>query len=56
MSELEEKPNDNEARYDAQPVGDLGGAPAPDRPERRQPASDEEAEQDNYANTDDQEA
>ena len=56
MSELEERPNDDEAGYGAQPVGDLGGAPDPDRPERRQPASDEEAEQDNYANTDDQEA
>lgn len=56
MSELEEKPNDDEAEYGTQSVGDLGGAPDPDRAERRQPASDEEAEQDNYANTDDQEA
>ena len=55
MSELEERQDDDEAGYGTS-VGELGGAADQDRPERREPASEEEAEQDNYANTDDQEA
>ena len=55
MSELEERQDDDEAGYGTS-VGELGGAVDQDRPERREPASEEEAEQDNYANTDDQEA
>ena len=56
MSELEERQDyDDEAGYGTT-VGELGGAADQDRPERREPASEDEAEQDNYANTDDQEA
>ena len=44
------------AGYSVAVTGDLDGAADQDHPGRREPASDEEAEQDNYANTDDQEA
>lgn len=39
--------------YGASHEGDLDDAPDQVQPEERQPASDEEVEQDNYANTDD---
>ena len=54
MSEREARQDDDEAVHGTN-VGGQGG-PAEDRTERREPASEEEAEQDNYANTDDQEA
>jgi hypothetical protein len=55
MPELEERRDDDEAGYGAT-AGEPSAAAGNDRPERREPASDEEAEQDNYANTDEQEA
>ena len=55
MSELEERQDDEEAGYGTT-VGGLGRPADQDRTERREPVSEEEAEQDNYANTDDQEA
>src|SRR5688500_14681600 len=54
MSEREARQDDDEAVHGTNVVGQ--GGPAEDRTERREPASEEEAEQDNYANTDDQEA
>ena len=57
MSVREARPNeDDEGGYSVAVTGDLDGAADQDQPGRREPASDEEAEQDNYANTDDQEA
>ncbi len=55
MSGLEERPED-ETGYGAAVTGDLEDAPKQDQPETREPASDEEAEQDNYANTADEES
>jgi hypothetical protein len=43
-----------ETGYGAAEQGDLDDAPDQAQPERRQPPSDEELEQDNYANTDDE--
>ena len=53
MSTLEERPED-EIGYGAAVTGDMDDAPEQDQPQTREPASDEEAEQDNYANTDDE--
>jgi hypothetical protein len=55
MSALDERPDD-ETGSGAAVTGDTGNAPEQDQPRIREPASDEEAEQDNYANTDDQES
>ena len=55
MPELEERRDDDEAEYGST-VGDASAPAGHDRPERREPASNEEVEQDNYANTDDREA
>ena len=55
MSEREARQDDDEAVHGTN-VGGQGGPADRDRTERREPASEEEAEQDNYANTDDQEA
>ena len=52
MSALEERPED-ETGYGAAVTGDHDAA-GQDEPQTREPASDEEAEQDNYANTDDE--
>jgi hypothetical protein len=52
MSALEERPED-ETGYGAAVTGDHDAA-GQDEPQNREPASDEEAEQDNYANTDDE--
>ncbi len=54
MSELEER-TDQEAEtgYGAAVDGAMEDAPE-DQPQTREPASDEEAAQDNYANTDDE--
>jgi hypothetical protein len=53
MSALEERPED-ETGYGAAVTGDTDDAPEQDQPQTREPASDEEVEQDNYANTDDE--
>ena len=53
MSAVEERPED-EAGYGAAVTGDADDAPEQEQPQTREPASDEEAEQDNYANTDDE--
>ena len=53
MSAVEERPED-ETGYGAAVTGDADDAPEQDQPQTREPASDEEAEQDNYANTDDE--
>ena len=53
MSALEERP-ENETGYGTAVTGDSDDEPEQDRPQTREPASDEEAEQDNYANTDDE--
>lgn len=53
MSALEERPED-ESGYGAAAAGDIDDAPEQDQPRTREPASEEEAEQDNYANTDDE--
>ena len=53
MSAVEERPED-ETGYGAAVTGDMDDAPEQDQPQTREPASDEEAEQDNYANTDDE--
>jgi len=50
MSALEERPEDETGYV----TGDTDDAPEQDRPQTREPASDEEVEQDNYANTDDE--
>lgn len=55
MSASEERPED-ETGYGAAVTGDLEDAPQLDQPETREPASDEEEEQDNYANTADEES
>ncbi len=52
MSTLEERPED-ETGYGAAVTGDTDDAPEQDQ-QTREPASAEEAEQDNYANTDDE--
>ena len=52
MTALEERP-EYETGYGAAVTDD---APEQDQPQTREPASDEEAEQDNYANTDDVES
>jgi hypothetical protein len=57
MSELEERERpEDEIGYGAAIEGDLGDAPDQDQPQTREPPSEEEADQDNYANTDDQRA
>ena len=50
MSAVEERPED-ETGYGAAVTRD-DEAPEQDQPQTREPASDEEAQQDNYANTD----
>ena len=55
MSTLDERPED-EAGYGAADTGEPHDAPEQDPPQTREPASGEEAEQDNYANTDDAES
>ena len=56
MSALEERPED-ETGYGAAVTGDMDDAPEQDQPQTtREPGSDEEIEQDNYANTDDKDA
>ena len=50
MSALEERPED-ETGYGAAATRD-NDAPEQEQPQTREPASGEEAEQDNYANTD----
>ena len=55
MSALEERPEE-EAGYGAAVTSDMDDASEQDQPQTREPASDEEAEQDNYANTDDEES
>ena len=54
MSAVGERPEDETTGYGAAVTGDMDNAPEHDQPQTREPASDEEAEQDNYANTDDQ--
>ena len=57
MSELEERDvPDEEIGYGAAIEGDVDDAPDQDQPQTREPPSEVEAEQDNYANTDDQES
>jgi hypothetical protein len=57
MTELEERASpDAEAGYGAAIDGDRDDAPDQDQPQIREPASEEEVAQDNYANTDDQES
>jgi hypothetical protein len=57
MPALEERPGaEDESGYGAAVEGDLERAPDQDQPGAREPVSEEEAEQDNYANTDDQES
>jgi hypothetical protein len=57
MTELEERASpEPEAGYGAASDGDREYAPDQDQPQIREPASEEEAGQDNYANTDDQES
>ena len=57
MSVREARPkDDDEGGYSVSVARDVDGAADQDRSGRREPASDEETEQDNYANTDDQEA
>ena len=57
MTELEERAGpEAETGYGAAIGGDREGAPHQDQPEIREPVSDEEAAQDNYANTDDEES
>ena len=53
MSALDERPED-ETGYGAAVTDDANEAPDQDQPQMREPVSDEEAEQDNYANTDDE--
>ncbi len=55
MSTVEEGPED-ETGYGAAVTGDRDDAPEQDQPRTREPASEEEAEQGNYANTDDEES
>ena len=55
MSALEERRGD-ETGYGAAVTGDADEAPDQDQPQTREPASGEEAAQDNYANTDDEES
>jgi hypothetical protein len=55
MSELEERKGpEDEIGYGAAIEGDLEDAPHQDQPQTREPPSEEEGEQNNYANTDDQ--
>ena len=57
MTELEERASpEEETGYGAAIDGDLEDAPDQDQPEIREPVSEEEAAQDNYANTDDEES
>jgi hypothetical protein len=57
MSELDERDvPDEEIGYGAAIEGDVDDAPDQDQPQTREPPSEEEAEQDNYANPDDQES
>jgi hypothetical protein len=57
MTELEQRAvTDEETGYGAAIDGDRDEAPDQDQPQIREPASDEEVAQDNYANTDDQES
>ena len=57
MSAVEERPDaEDESGYGAAVEGDLDDVPDQEQPRTREPASEEEAEQDNYANTDDQES
>ena len=53
MSAVDARPED-ETGYGAAVTDDTHEAPDQDQPQTREPASDEEAEQDNYANTDDE--
>lgn len=57
MTELEERPEvdekDEETGYGAAIEGDMDEAPDQAQPHLREPASEEEEGQDNYANTDD---
>jgi hypothetical protein len=46
----------DESGYGAAEDGDVGDVPEQVQAERRQPPTDEETEQDNYANTDEQAA
>ena len=55
MSALEERPED-ETGYRATVMGDMDDAPEQDQPQTREPGSEEEIEQDNYANTDDKDS
>jgi hypothetical protein len=57
MTELEERASpEAESGYGAAIDGDREDTPDQDQPQIREPASEEEAAQDNYANTDDQES
>jgi len=57
MTELEERAGaEAETGFGAAIDGDREDAADQDQPEIREPVSDEEAAQDNYANTDDQES
>lgn len=58
MTELEERAGvdeekDEETGYGAAVDGDMDEAPDQEQPHLREPASEEEADLDNYANTDD---
>lgn len=53
MSALGERPEES-IGDGAAVTGDTENAPEQDQPRTREPASEEEAEQDNYANTDDE--
>ena len=56
MSELHDRAHpEEEAGYGASTEGDMGNAPDQEQ-QTREPASEEEAEQNNYANTDDDQA
>jgi len=52
----EEARLEDETGYGAAVTGDMEDAPDQDQPRTREPASEEEVEQDNYANTDDEES
>jgi thioredoxin-like negative regulator of GroEL len=54
MAANDDQLDTDDVGYGAAREGDLDDAPDQVQPEERTPASDEEAEQDNYANTDDE--
>lgn len=54
MAANDDHPDTEDVGYGASREGDLDDAPDQVQPEEREPASREEAKQDNYANTDDE--